>query len=226
MSTATVEKPVVLQQVIQIPEWIVDLGSFRRWARSDKYPEKARISYLNGGVWIDVVKEQVFSHNQVKNEFTFVLTGLSKTERLGRFFPDGVLLSNVDADLSSGPDGTFVSTKSFRSQRVRLVKGVGSGYVELEGAPDMVLEVVSQSSVGKDLVILKGLYGRAGIKEYWLVDARREEITFDIMRLDSEGYAPVRKQAGWQKSGTFGKSFKFTVGKDELGYPEYTLHVR
>src|SRR5256885_8764701 len=48
------------------------------------------------------------------------------------------------------------------------------GYLELEGTPDMVLEVVSESSVQKDTKRLRQLYWQAGIREYWLVDARRE----------------------------------------------------
>src|SRR5207245_567654 len=103
MSTAVLQKTAVSQDVIRIPGWIVDLDSFRKWARSDDYPEKARISFLNGGVWVDVSKEQVFSHNQVKCGFTVTLGGLAKKGRRGRFLPDGVLLSNMDADISNTP---------------------------------------------------------------------------------------------------------------------------
>ena len=58
-------------------------------------------------------------------------------------------MSNVDADLSVKPDGTFVSNAAIEEERVRFVEGMREGVLELEGEPDMVLEVVSQSSVAE-----------------------------------------------------------------------------
>jgi Uma2 family endonuclease len=107
-----------------------------------------------------------------------------------------------------------------------LVEGAKGGYVELEGIPDMVLEVMSDSSVHKDTEQLRELYWQAGIREYWLVDARKEPLTFEILRHTAKGYIATRKQAGWLKSAVFGKSFQLTQRTDDLGYPEYRLAVR
>jgi Uma2 family endonuclease len=107
-----------------------------------------------------------------------------------------------------------------------LIEGAQEGYVELEGTPDMTLEIVSASSVEKDTDILRNDYWRAGISEYWLADARGERPRFDILRYTSRGYVPTRKQAGWIKSAVFGKSFRLIVRTDALGHPEYTLRCR
>lgn len=40
----------------------------------------------------------------------------------------------------------------------------------VEGAPDMVVEVVSPSSVGMDYMAKTARYRRAGVREYWIVD--------------------------------------------------------
>ena len=213
-------------QVVRIPSWIVDLDSFRRWARSDEFPEAGRICYLSGEVWVDMSKEQVFTHNQVKSEFNLVIGGLAKQERLGRYFPDGLLLSNVDADLTAQPDGTFVSHASLQAGRVHFVEGVQEGFVELEGTPDMVLEVLSHSSEEKDTITLRDLYWQAGISEYWLVDARGDRPLLEILRYTDKGYVTGHKQGGWAKSAVFGKSFRLTEQTDPLGHPEYTLAVR
>jgi Uma2 family endonuclease len=116
--------------------------------------------------------EQLFSHNQVKTEFTVVLGGLVKTEGKGYLFSDDTLFSNPDADLSTEPDALFVSYDAVSSGRVRWVEGAEESYVEVEGSPDMVLEIVSKTSMRKDTATLRERYGRAGVREYWLVDAR------------------------------------------------------
>ncbi len=211
---------------ISVPDWVKDLNSFRRWALSDAVLEKWRVWWLCGEVWVDMSREQIFSHVAVKTEFTVVLGGLVKTNKLGRYLSDGLMVSNFAGDLAGNPDGTFLLKDTMRSDRIRLIEGVEGGYVELQGTPDMVLEVVSTSSVQKDTVRLRKAYWRAGIPEYWLVDARRSTATFDILRHGSRGYTVVRKQDGWVKSQVFGKAFRLTQSTDALGHPEYTLEVR
>ena len=49
---------------------------------------------------------------------------------------------------------------------MQLNEGKKGGYVEVEGSPDMVLEVISDSSVRKDDVLLRQGYWDAGIGEY------------------------------------------------------------
>ncbi len=158
-----------------------------------------------------------------------VLSGsgcLVGAKKLGKFFPDGLLLTNEEADLSGNPDGTFVSNASFRAERVRLIEGAKSDHVEMEGSPDMVLEVVSDGSESKDTEILRELYWKAGIREYWLVDARGDRLAFDIFRRTSRGYSATPKTGGWMKSTVFGQSFRLSRRTDELGHPEFTLRVR
>ena len=217
---------VLYEDSVDIPDGVSDLDAFRHWAHSDDFPEAGRICFLDGRVWVDMSREQVFTHNQLKQEFNLVLGGLIKAERRGRFFPDGVFLTNDGAQLACQPDGTFVSRRSLKLGRVRLVEGEKEGYLELAGTPDMVLEVVSTSSVEKDTETLRTLYWRAGIPEYWLVDARGDCLDFDILRFHSDGYAAVRKRGGWLKSRVFGRSFRLARHVDDEGNPEYSLLVR
>jgi Uma2 family endonuclease len=216
---------VVLEDTIRIPDYVQDLDSFCRWVSSPEFPEQGRFGFLNGEVWVDMSPEELYTHGQVKNEYATTLTTLVKTSRGGRFYPDRTWLTNEPANLSTEPDGTYVSRETLQSGRVRRIRG-RAGYIRLEGTPDMVLEVLSRTSQYKDPVVLRQLYWKAGIPEYWLVDARKEPVRFTIFRRTREGYVPVRKQAGWVKSAVFGKSFQLTVQPDELGDPEYTLSVR
>ena len=45
-----------------------------------------------------------------------------------------------------------------------------------EGAPDLVVEVVSPSNPGMDYVSKLSLYRRAGVKEYWICDPQRKQV--------------------------------------------------
>lgn len=216
---------VIESDRVSIPEWVTDLDSFRRWADSEDFPETGRICYLNGEVWVDMSREQLFTHLTAKNEFNIVLGAMVKRERLGLYFPDGLRLSNADANFAVVPDAVF-TLHAAREDRVRLLEGKKGGYVEMEGSPDMVLEVVSDSSVRKDMHQLRQDYWIAGIREYWLVDARKEPLAFDILRHTPKGYRTTPKKDGWIKSNVFGKSFRLTQKTSEYGDPEYTLEVR
>ncbi len=210
---------------VSVPSWVVDLKSFRRWADADDFPETGRVCYLKGEVYVDLSKEQIFTHVAAKTEITVVLGGLVKTRELGLFLGDGAMLSNVDADIAVVPDALFVSTPGLQD-RVRLIEGKDEGYVELEGSPDMVLEVVSRSSVHKDTDVLRQAYWEAGVREYWLVDARPDPLTFDILRHTARGYRASPKKGGWLSSAVFGKSFRLTRQVGGQGHPKYTLAVR
>jgi Uma2 family endonuclease len=211
---------------LDIPADVCDLDSFRRWAHSDDFPERGRIWWLVGKVWADMGQEQLFTHNLVKTQIAAVLTRLVDEGGLGVLFGDGVLLSNFDADISGNPDATFLSTATLASDRVRLIEGAEAGYVEIQGSPDMVLEVVSRSSTRKDQVHLRRAYWEAGVREYWLADARTESPTLDILRHGARGYTAVRAQDGWVRSVVFGKAFRLTQSAGVGGYPKYRLEVR
>ena len=220
---AATRMPIIVDDTVRIPPGIADLESFRRWVRSSQFPERGNISYLGGELWVDLAMETL-NHNQIKTVITIVLGSIVLSEQLGRFLADRMRLTYVPIDLCTEPDAMFFSHDRLRGGRVRLIEGGDS--LEVDGVPDMVLEIVSATSVRKDTKVLRDLYERAGIPEYWLVDVRQSPVTFTILRLARKGYANVRKQAGYLKSTIFGKSFRLVQGCDEHNLPEFTLEVR
>ena len=203
------------------------LAAFREWAGTPGLPEKTKLCYHRGEVWVEMGKEQIHSHVDVKTEICRVLANLVREERTGKYRVDGLLLTNVRADLSCNPDGVYVSNDTLTSKRVKLVGGKDGGFVELLGTPDMVLEVVSDSSERKDNQTLFEAYYDAGIPEYWLVDARGTEIEFHIYKRGAKRYTVIKKQpGGWIKSPVFGKSFRLVRETDATGNPEFTLEVK
>jgi Uma2 family endonuclease len=216
---------VLAKSTVDIPAWIVNLESFLRWAAMDEFPESGRLCYLTGRVWVDMSMEEM-NHNQLKGVFAVVLGNLVFAGRLGRYFHDRMRLANLGANLSTEPDGMFLSRKGLLRRKARLVVGEGSSPVLVEGTPDMVLEVVSPGSVQKDTIDLRQLYWDAGIPEYWLVNPLGENVALNILRHTARGYVATRNHAGWLRSAVFGKSFRLTQQAGEDGFLEYRLAVR
>lgn len=214
-------------EFVRIPQGINSLEAFREWAHSDDFPEKVPITYHRGEIWVDPYMEQLYTHNRVKTQITIVLGGMIETAGLGQYFSDGIRLSNAAAELSTNPDGVFVSFEAIRAGKVRRKKGRGEGATEIVGTPDMVLEVVSPWLEGKDTVDFVATYWQAGIPEYWLVDVRGPRIRFDIHRHGARGYRTTRRQAGgWVRSDVFEHSFRLTKTTDPVGDPQFKLALR
>jgi len=211
---------------IEIPNWVTHLNSFRRWVHSLDVPEDAKVYWLDGKVWVDTSKEQIFTHMRVKGEIFLILAALAHDLDLGLMLQEGVFLSNDDADIGVNPDALFVSHEARAAGRVTYVRGSEGGHVEIQGTPDMVLEVVSRRSVTKDTELLFEGYWKAGISEYWLVDARKSPPRFDIYRHTADGYVAVRRRDGWLKSAVFGKQFRLVESKDRFGDPAYSLEAK
>lgn len=71
----------------------------------------------------------------------------------------------------------------FSAARRKLVRD------RAEGAPDLVVEVVSPSSARNDRIQKLRLYADSGVQEYWLVDAEGRHVQF--LRRHDDGYYRV-----------------------------------
>jgi Uma2 family endonuclease len=218
---------VVVNGAAVIPAEAATLDGFRHWARSDSFPERGRFDFLGGDVWADLVPEQPFTHNCVRTAVTTALDTLADALELGHYFSAGMRLTHRAAALSVMPDAVFISYEARSTGRLQYVPTGDGDYDEFVGSPDMVLEVVSNSSLRRDTDELIGFYFRAGIPEYWLIDARGETAEFDIFRAGPDGYVRTRRQSGgWLESQVFGRSFRFTQTTNPRGNPRYEVEVR
>ncbi len=216
-------------EMIRVPvDAVATLDGFREWVLSDESPEHWRFSYIQGEVYIDMSPEELDTHNKVKTEVSRVLSTLNDKLDLGEFYSDGTLVTNQAAGLSTEPDGTFVSWPTYEAGRVRLIprKNRPWQYNELQDTPDWVLEVVSRSSVEKDTRTLRETYHRAGVPEYWIIDAQSEEIDFQILRYRRDRYVAVAAREGWLRSRVFGRNFRLERRHNRLGRWNYSLQTR
>jgi Uma2 family endonuclease len=215
---------IVFNGDIRLPAQFPDLESFRRWCRSPDYPERGDVFWIGGTLWVSAEMEQAYTHNLIKMAIGAALTLLVQNLKSGHVFGDRMRLSNPAADLSCEPDLMYVSFATLAAGAVRQIPASTGGVIEFEGSPDMVLEVTSDSSATKDLD-LRELYYAAGIKEYWVVDARGAELRFDILRRGPKGFVTAARRQGQVRSAVFGRSFQVLTDNDPLGNPTFLLHV-
>jgi Uma2 family endonuclease len=76
----------------------------------------------------------------------------------------------------------------------------------LEGAPDLLVEVVSRSRPERDRLVERDLYERNGVREYWIVE-RDEPAGVQVLSLEGGAYVA----AGWYARGSVLRS---RVGPD------------
>ena len=218
---------ILIEGELEIPGDLYSLADFRRWALSSEFPELGRIDYVAGRVEIDMSPDNLYFHSAPKSEIGAVIRNRLKHTNLGQVFVDKTRVSVPHLDLSVEPDVVFISDDSILSGRVRLVPTAGSrpgSYIEFEGAPDLIVEVVSDRSRVKDTKRLFAEYFAAGVSEYWLVDARRDELRFVIHTRGPEGFVPVEVDAsGYQASVMLGARYLLERRQRLSGQWEYDL---
>ena len=213
---------------LRIPTRALTHEGFREWAVSDEFPERGRISWISGELWVDMSPESLETHNAVKVASYAYVHGLIRELDIGRFYGSCALVSNAAAGFSTEPDSLFATWDTLGSDRLRRVplKDHPDECMELEGTPDWVMEIVSDSSDERDTQALRKAFHRAGIPEYWLIDARGDQIDFQMLQHRAHGYEPAQPRDGWLTSEIFPRSFRLDRERDRIGGWRYTLHVR
>ena len=69
--------------------------------------------------------------------------------------------------------------------------GAGRG---VEGAPDLLIEILSSSNRGHDLLTKRALYARAGVREYWIVDPTSRVV--EVLMIDRDAFHTVQRASG------------------------------
>ena len=218
---------VIIEEQVEIPLDIRSLDDFRRWALSDGFPERGRIDFVSGKIEVDMSPEDLFCHGTLKVAIAAKLFERIEREDLGHLLTDRTRVSVPAANLSVEPDVLFLSHQSLDTGRVRLVPKSGGEpgrYVEVEGPPDLIVEIVSDSSVTKDTQRLPAAYAVAGVPEFWLADARKEPVVFRIHHLVEGAYRPAQADAeGYLRSNVLACRFRLDAGRDARGHWKFKL---
>ena len=115
------------------------------------------------------------SHQRILAELHLLIGNYAKTNKLGEvlFAPFGVVLDRFD-DVQ--PDLMFVATA-----RQEIIQEDG-----IFGVPDLVLEIISPSSIKTDRGKKFKLYERMNVLEYWIVDINNRSI--EVYKREESGY--------------------------------------
>ena len=120
-----------------------------------------------------------------------------RERRRGRVFlaPFDVVLTPVDV---VEPDPLYIS-----GERSEILTEAN-----VQGPPDLVVEVLSPSGRRQDEVLKRDLYDRGGVSEYWIVDP------------DAETVKVLRRGQGGGEGGAFGRPLLLTLrDSDTLSTP-------
>ena len=107
----------------------------------------------------------VTRHQFVSGELEFLIREFVKKHQLGKVFdpPLDVILS---PDNVYQPDILFISNENMN---ILAEKNV-------QGAPDLIVEILSPGTAVYDLGIKKEVYERSGVRELWIVDPETESV--------------------------------------------------
>jgi Uma2 family endonuclease len=220
------EHAIVFEESRAVPPEASTYGGFERWAASAAFPETGRIDFLAGDVEAEMSPEDLHTHGIVKGAIHAALHNLFAEQELGEVFTDSTRVTSPAAGLSTEPDVVAVLWSSLREGRVRYLAGGGDPerLSRIEGAPDLIVEVVSDSSVTKDNRLLPPLYARAGVPELWIADARGGEPRLRVLSLEAGSYREIATDAeGWFLSPRLNLFFRLSRRLTPLSTWRYVL---
>ena len=124
-------------------------------------------------------------HQDISIRLTIRLEAYVAARGLGRvaYAPLDVILGDDVVQ----PDILFISR-----ERASIIQEE-----EIRGAPDLIIEILSSSTAQRDRTYKRTLYGRHGVREYWLVDPDAQ--TIEVLTHGAKGYRQVGR---YEKSET------------------------
>ena len=136
-------------------------------------PEDKRYELIDGELILTAAPRR--AHQRTDMKLTLRLGDYVEENDLGEVYsaPFDVVLADTDV---VQPDLLFVS-----KERLHIINDDN-----VRGAPDLVIEILSPSTAGRDRTIKRVLYAKHGVKEYWLVDTDARNIT--VMILGDNGF--------------------------------------
>jgi len=113
-------------------------------------------------------------HQLISKDLAYLFEHYLRGKKCQLFLPVDTVLS-----YKKGKDTYFIPDLVIVCDRNKLKRN------GIFGAPDLVVEILSSSTSGRDRIEKRHHYEEAGIKEYWMVDPKRKSV--EVALLDSNG---------------------------------------
>jgi Uma2 family endonuclease len=129
-----------------------------------KLPEGERVELVDGEFFVSPSPRT--RHQALLGKLYRILAEWTESHLAGTVFPapTDVVLSKHDV---VQPDIFFIS-----KARLSIITELN-----IQGAPDFIIEILSPGEEKRDMVIKKALYEKYGVKEYWIVDPDAQTIS-------------------------------------------------
>ncbi|MFA0782375.1 Uma2 family endonuclease [Fervidibacter sacchari] len=150
----------------------MSLTEFLSLPEDDSSPVKYELEF---GELVEVTRP-TWEHNELIFALGALLQQYVRSRRLGRVSGDVLVILDEAKDLAYAPDIVFVATENL--ERIREGK--------VYGPPDLVVEVLSPTTMQRDVGKKKRIYHAYGVQWYWVVDMERQVI--EEYRWTPEGY--------------------------------------
>ena len=149
------------------------------------WPKEQRGELIDGTIY--VMEAPGFVHQRIASEMLFAIKSILR-KKGGDCIP---LLSPIDVRLDCD-DKTMVQPDLVILCNKDKIKRWG-----IMGAPDFILEILSQTSRRKDCTKKLQKYCDAGVKEYWILDPQKKMLlTYDFMHDNMPCFHPLTGTAG------------------------------
>ena len=127
-------------------------------------PEEKRCEIIEGDLLM--TPSPVFRHQAIQMRLSLKLFSFIEERDLGQ-----VVAAPMDVILSLEnvvqPDVLYIA-----KERSSIFDRIG----HVHGAPDLTVEILSPSTAPRDQVLKRKLYGRFGVREYWIVDPETQNV--------------------------------------------------
>lgn len=144
----------------------------KRWTFADlmQFDETERYEIYDGKLIPIGRPSPGVLHQEISGRLLLLLDSFVRSRQLGEVLP-GPLDVIMAEDNTAEPDLLFIAKEN---------AGIAQDWVR--GTPDLVVEIISTSTIWRDRYDKMEQYARFGVKEYWIVDPANHSLEILTLR--------------------------------------------
>jgi len=183
LKTSLESKPIRTKEpfhVVKKKHTYQDIVAIAKQYPEDKkwtYPEALRVFPANLKVKVEILNNKLIIvaspssiHQRISNKLSNKLTNFVEDDNLGEIFC-APMDTKFDDDNVEQPDIMFIAITRFDIIEENVING----------APDLVIEIISPANKKQEMIEKQALYERKGVKEYWTIHPKKRAIKVETL---------------------------------------------